>query len=50
MGEIKIISLIPQSLSTKAIPAMMGEMEFFHRHLFHRDICFVDGKVVTLHH
>ena len=26
MGEIKIISTMPNRLSTKGIPAMMGEM------------------------
>jgi hypothetical protein len=29
MGGIKIISPVPKPLSTKAIPAMMGEMEIF---------------------
>ena len=29
MGEIKIISTMPNRLSTKGIPAMMGEMEIF---------------------
>ena len=46
MGGIKIISPVPKPLSTKAIPAMMGEMEIF---LKGQDFSYMGGVLLIFY-